>query len=88
MVLFDALRPADDPLSRTCLVSQALRLRWLVLEHIRNGDKWRARQDFRALQGVVACLRGRTDFTLDDRRLMELCVREAELAITTCRVRL
>ena len=68
------------------LVSQALRLRWQVLEHARLGDWHQARQDFRALQGVAARLQRRGDSTLDDIRLADLCMREADLAVLTCRV--
>jgi hypothetical protein len=82
----DALRRDSGPPSRAGLVSQALRLRWQVLEHARLGEGSLAWQNFRALQDVAAQLRGRADLTQDDMRLVDLCVREADLAVLTCRV--
>jgi len=83
---FDAFRPADGTLPRDALVSQALRLRWQVLEYARLGDGRLAGQHFRALQGVATQLQCRADRTPDDSTLADLCIREAELAVLTCRV--
>ncbi len=82
----DALRRDSGTPSRAGLVSQALRLRWQVLEHARLGEGSQAWQSFRALQDVAAQLRGRADLTHDDLRVADLCVREADLAVLTCRV--
>jgi hypothetical protein len=82
----DAPRRDSATPSRAGLVSQALRLRWQVLEHARLGEGSQAWQNFRALQDVTAQLRGRADLTHDDIRLADLCLREADLAVLTCRV--
>jgi hypothetical protein len=83
----DALRPDRRAPAREALLSQALRLRWQVLEHARLGEGRQAGQDFRALQGVAAQLHDCADLTADDIRLADLCMREADLAVLTCRVR-
>jgi hypothetical protein len=59
-----------------------------VLEHARAGERSMARQDFKALKGVAARLQRCPDHNPDDSTLVDLCLREAELAALTCRIRL